>query len=225
MKNIVITGASKGIGFATALEFNRQGHKVLALARNLELLEDLKERSEGNVIIKQHDLTQAVDTLYISKELGEVDVVIHNAGYLVNKPFPEISREELLRTYEVNVFAPFQLTQQLLPLLSKEAHIIMISSIGGVTGSQKFPGLTAYSSSKAAQGSLAEILQAEDAETDLTFNTLALGAVQTEMLEAAFPSYKALVSPQNMAQYIVNFALTAPQVIRGKTISVSRTNP
>ncbi|HAD96690.1 MAG TPA: short-chain dehydrogenase [Cryomorphaceae bacterium] len=225
MKNIVITGASKGIGFATALEFNRQGHKVLALARNLELLEDLKERSEGNVIIKQHDLTQAVDTLYISKELGEVDVVIHNAGYLVNKPFPEISREELLRTYEVNVFAPFQLTQQLLPLLSKEAHIIMISSIGGVTGSQKFPGLTAYSSSKAAQGSLAEILQAEYAETDLTFNTLALGAVQTEMLEAAFPSYKALVSPQNMAQYIVNFALTAPQVIRGKTISVSRTNP
>lgn len=225
MKNIIITGASKGIGFATALEFNRQGHKVLALARNLELLEDLKERSEGNVIVKQHDLTQAVDTLYISKELGEVDVVIHNAGYLVNKPFPEISREELLRTYEVNVFAPFQLTQQLLPLLSKEAHIIMISSIGGVTGSQKFPGLTAYSSSKAAQGSLAEILQAEYAETDLTFNTLALGAVQTEMLEAAFPSYKALVSPQNMAQYIVNFALTAPQVIRGKTISVSRTNP
>ena len=97
--------------------------------------------------------------------------------------------------------------------------------IYGYREQDELGGYDPYSSSKAAQGSLAEILQAEYAETDLTFNTLALGAVQTEMLEAAFPSYKALVSPQNMAQYIVNFALTAPQVIRGKTISVSRTNP
>ena len=126
MKNIVITGASKGIGFATALEFNRQGHKVLALARNLELLEDLKERSEGNVIIKQHDLTQAVDTLYISKELGEVDVVIHNAGYLVNKPFPEISREELAdqkRQSQANV------AHGLIGDLERKYHLVTLSAI------------------------------------------------------------------------------------------------
>ncbi len=227
MKNVIVTGASKGIGYQTALEFARQGHHVLAIARNGELLNNLKKEAEakGRVEVLALDLGGDYDIHQVISSFGSVDVLINNAGALVNKPFPEISSDELKRVYEVNVFAPFRLTQQLMPHFNQGAHIINIGSVGGVNGTQKFPGLTAYSSSKAAMSCLAECLQAEYENSGLIFNSLALGAVQTEMLSQAFPGYQAPVSPFEMAKYIVNFTLSAPDIIRGKTISVSRTNP
>lgn len=225
MKKVLITGASKGIGYATALEFIKEGHKVMALARNKGLLLKLKKEAGDNLIPMVADLSGPIDSASIKDRLEEIDILMHNAGYLVNKPFVDITQEDLQKSYEVNLIAPFRLTQKLLPLLNKEAHVLMVGSVGGVTGSQKFPGLSAYSSSKAALSCLAECLQAEFAETDLTFNSLALGAVQTEMLEEAFPGYQAPVNPLQMAKYIVDFALTAPSVIKGKTMIVSKSNP
>lgn len=225
MKNIIVTGASKGIGYATALEFAAQEHQVLAIARTKSKLVELEEKSGGIIKGVEADLTRQNDTLYIEEHFSKVDIVIHNAGYLVNKPFKDITEKELEASYRLNAMVPFMFTQQVLPYLNPDAHILMIGSVGGVTGTQKFPGLSAYSSSKAAMSCLAEVLQAEYAETGITFNSLALGAVQTEMLAAAFPGYQAPVTPASMAKYIVNFALSAPSVIRGKTTLVSRTNP
>lgn len=226
MKNVVITGASKGIGYATALAFVKGGHRVLAIARNAKLLRKLQQEAaplSGNIYIKECDITCFEPDL--PEGFEKIDILILNAGKLINKAFAEISAEELRQVYEVNVFAPFRMVQKLLPDFSPEAHIINIGSVGGVNGTQKFPGLSAYSSSKAAASCLSECWQAEFAETDLAFNSLALGSVQTEMLNEAFPGYQAASTPQVMARYIFNFALEAPCVMKGKTVLVSSSNP
>jgi NAD(P)-dependent dehydrogenase (short-subunit alcohol dehydrogenase family) len=127
--------------------------------------------------------------------------------------------------YKVNVFAVAELTRQLLPFFSKGSHIVNISSIGGVQGSVKFPGLAVYSSSKGALLTLTELLAEEYKEQQIIFNALALGAVQTEMLAEAFPGYKASVSANEMADYICNFALNGHKYYNGKILQVSSTTP
>jgi NAD(P)-dependent dehydrogenase (short-subunit alcohol dehydrogenase family) len=97
--------------------------------------------------------------------------------------------------------------------------------MGGVQGSMKFPGLSAYSSSKGALITLTEMLAEEYKENGPSFNVLALGAVQTEMLEEAFPGYKAPVSAKEMAKYIVDFSLTAQKYYNGKLLQVSNSTP
>lgn len=227
MKNVIVTGASRGIGYYTALQFAKEGHQVLALARSKDRLEELKSEKEavGNIQILELDLSSEYEVSKITSVFDRVDVVINNAGALVNKPFTEISLAEMQHVYQTNVFAPYFLVQKLMPYFSSEAHIINIGSVGGVNGTLKFPGLSIYSSSKAAASCLSECWQAEFAETDLTFNSLALGSVQTEMLEKAFPGYKAPLAPEQMATYICRFALNDAEFVRGKTVLVSRSNP
>lgn len=227
MKTVLITGASQGVGKSLALKFVQEGHRVVAVARNMESLQSLKEQCEGETG-EVHIVARAIED-FRSADLPQgstpIDILIHNAGHLVAKPFLETTAEELHSVYQTNIIAPFQMTQELFPHLQTEAHVISISSVGGVTGSVKFPGLTAYSSSKAAISCLTEVWQAEFADSGMTFNSLALGSVQTEMLEKAFPGLKAAATPEQMADYIYNFALEAPSVIKGKTISVSSSNP
>lgn len=227
MKNVIVTGASRGIGYYTALRFAEQGHQVLALARSNDKLETLKMEAsaEGRIQILALDLAQDIDVEAITSIFDKVDILINNAGALVNKPFSEITPQEMMTVYQANVFAPYFLVQKLLPYFSPDAHIINIGSVGGVNGTMKFPGLSAYSSSKAAASCLSECWQAEFADSDLTFNSLALGAVQTEMLEEAFPGYEAPLSPIQMSEYICRFALNDGQFVRGKTVLVSRSNP
>lgn len=227
MKQVIVTGASRGVGYATALEFARRGHKVLAIARSTEELDLLRASAadfDGEVLIYSGDLLE-FDPNWVTGHLSAVDILINNAGYLVNKSLKDITGEDLERSYQINVFAPFKIVQSLLGHFSDDAHIINIGSVGGVNGTQKFPGLSAYSSSKAAVSCLSECWQAEFSETNWTFNSLALGSVQTEMLEAAFPGYQAQTTPEAMAEYIVDFALKASKLIKGKTQLVSNSNP
>jgi len=127
--------------------------------------------------------------------------------------------------YRVNVIGVFALTQLVLPHMPKNGHVVTISSMGGVQGSMKFPGLSAYSSSKAAVITLTELLAEEYKETGPSFNVLALGAVQTEMLEEAFPGYKAPTTPEEMAAYIAEFSLNANKFYNGKLLQVSNSTP
>ena len=115
--------------------------------------------------------------------------------------------------------------QKVLPFLNNESHVVTISSMGGVQGSMKFPGLSAYSSSKGAVITLTELLAEEFKEDGPSFNVLALGAVQTEMLEEAFPGYKAPLSAEEMAEYITNFSLTGHKYYNGKMLQVSNSTP
>jgi len=233
-KKVIVTGASRGIGFELVKQYAIAGHEVLAISRNSDKLEYLKSeclKLNANAIVHPFSFDLADGNFnstllpYISKSFKQVDVLINNAGALVAKPFTEISKEELLRVYSVNVLSVFKLTQLLLPLFSSNAHIVNISSVGGIQGSVKFSGLTAYSSSKAALISLTECLAEEYKETDLAFNCLALGAVQTEMLEEAFPGYQAPTTAVDMATYIFDFSLNGSKFYKGKVLNVSKSTP
>lgn len=233
-KKVVVTGASRGIGFELVKQYAEAGHEVLAISRNLSRLEFLKEECnrlnpESKVHVFSFDLADGdfeSDLMpFVSECFNEVDVLVNNAGALVLKPFTEILPEELDRVYRVNVTSVFRLTQSMMPKFAHDAHILNISSVGGVQGSVKFPGLTAYSSSKAALVSLTECLAEEYKETSMSFNCLALGAVQTEMLEEAFPGYEAPTSAKEMATYVLGFSLTGPQFYNGKILTVSKSTP
>ena len=215
-------------------KYAKAGHEVIALSRNSYRLEQLKEvclqlNPKAQVHILSFDLAKediAAQLMpFIESCFQHVDILINNAGALIAKPFTEISAEELERIYHVNVLSVFKLTQELLPKFSNNAHIVNISSVGGVQGSVKFSGLSAYSSSKAALVALTECLAEEYKETDLAFNCLALGAVQTEMLEEAFPGYQAPTSANDMAAYIFDFSINGQNFYKGKVLNVSKSTP
>lgn len=233
MSKILITGTSQGIGFELLCQFLiDQSHEVIAIARK-PLDQSIPVFNQA---IKEHrlfpfELNLVTDDFYpLSNTLNTmngVDIVINNAGFLVNKPFVEQSEEDWQNQFDVNVFSPARLIRFLYPwlLLSGNAHIVNITSMGGFQGSSKFPGLSAYSASKAALGTLTECLAVEFSGKGISVNALALGAVQTEMLSQAFPGYEAPISAQKMADFISNFALNGHQYFNGKQIPVAFTTP
>lgn len=231
IKTILVTGASSGVGYQTALQLSQQGHQVIALSRNIALLEKLKNESDGKIILCPHDLStlnyDAVLNILKEHHIDQLDVLINNAGQLVNNNFEKITSAELIGAYNTNVFAPYLLTQALLPALkkSKHPHIINISSVGGIQGSVKFAGLSAYSSSKGALTILTECLAEELKEINIKVNCLALGAVNTEMLAQAFPGYNAPLSAAEMGNYITWFAENGHQYFNGKIIPVALSTP
>lgn len=224
-KNIIITGTSRGIGYELALQFANEGHQVLAISRKTpkELIEN------PNISCLSIDISNPDEVLQVEKFIQQtwkkVDVLIHNAGSLLNKPFTQITSEEFQNIYKVNVFAVAELTKICIPFMEKGSHVVTISSMGGIQGSMKFAGLAAYSSSKGAVITLSELLAEEYKEEGIAFNVLALGAVNTEMLQEAFPGYEAPLSAKEMADYIFNFALTGNKYYNGKVLQVSSSTP
>lgn len=224
MKNVIITGTSRGIGYELALLFANAGHNVLAISRKIPQV----FIENQNIACLSLDLADdAVDVVkdFIENTWQHVDIVIHNAGALLLKPFAEITSEEFEYIYRVNVFGVAALNKVVLPYMNKGSHVVTISSMGGVQGTMKFSGLAAYSSSKGAVITLSELLAEEYKDRGIAFNVLALGAVNTEMLNEAFPGYEAPLSALQMADYIFNFALTGNTYFNGRVVQVSSTTP
>ena len=225
-KNIIITGTSRGIGFELVHLYANQGHNVLALSRNAKPVANLHF---DNISSFAFDLCNEDDYKkveeFIKDEWKHVDILINNAGAIINKPFAETSFKDFSKIYQTNVFGVSELTRTVLPFIKSDGHVVTISSMGGIQGSMKFPGLAAYSSSKGAVITLVELLAEEYKESGPQFNVLALGAVQTEMLEEAFPGYKAPTTAKEMAEYIQDFALTGNKYYNGKVLQVSNSTP
>ena len=224
MKTLLVTGASRGVGFEICKQAAANGHTVIALSRNISPLKGIPNIHPFSV-----DLSNELEVVDLVKEISSsfksIDVLINNAGSLINKPFLEISSSDFEAVFKVNVFAAASLTRLMLPMMNAKGHVLNITSMGGVQGSAKFPGLSAYSSSKGALVILTELLAEEFKDSGPSFNALALGAVQTEMLEEAFPGYKAPVSAVQMAEYIIDFALKGHQFYNGKVLPISSSTP
>ncbi len=225
MKNVIITGTSRGIGYELALQFANQGHHVLAISRKTpsELIKHEKITCLPLDISDEKEFVKIQD--FLENNWKKVDVLINNAGTLVNKPFEEITYSDFEAIYKVNVFAVAELTKICIPYMQKGSHVVSISSMGGIQGSSKFPGLAAYSSSKGAVITLSELLAEEYKERGISFNVLALGAVNTEMLQEAFPGYEGPLSAKEMANYMYDFALTGNKFYNGKVLQVSSSTP
>ena len=223
-KNIVITGASRGIGLGLVQWFSKNNHHVWALSRNIAPIEVL---NAPNVRAFSVDIAnpEALQEWSETASPKSVDVLINNAGKLINKPFAETSQSDFELVYKVNVFGLANLTRTLLSKMDINSHVVNISSMGGINGTSKFPGLAAYSSSKGAVSILTELLAEEFKETGPFVNALALGAVQTEMLSEAFPGLNVPMDSITMAAYIAEFALSGHQFYNGKVLPVSNTTP
>ncbi len=227
-KRIIVTGASRGIGLELVKILSGNGHEILALSRNTSGMEKLTA-SGTNLHLLQTEITQkdGLDEVagFVDRNWGTFDVLIHNAGALLHKPFDQTTTDDFIKIYQVNVFAVAALTRRLLPYTASGAHVLAISSMGGIQGSVKFAGLSAYSSSKGALITLMELLAEEYKDKGISFNTLALGAVQTEMLKEAFPDYQAPVTAAEMGQYIADFSLNGNKFYNGKVLQVSNSTP
>lgn len=225
MKTALITGTSSGIGLELIKKFDKEGIRTISLSRS-DIVSDHEFTSNlthiNFDITNDEDIKKLVE--FLSSNSLQVDFLINNAGKLVNKPFLAQSEVDFKSTYDVNFFGIVRLIQSLFPFFKKDSHIINVSSIGGIGGSSKFPGLSSYSSSKGALNILTEVLATEFKEGPY-FNALCLGAVKTRMLELAFPGYNAEVKPKDMAQFIYDFSTSNPLLFNGKVIPVSNSNP
>ena len=202
---------------------------VYGISRNSEKLESLKASltnptnfnylSKDVVNLNQNDINDFIKD-------SKVDVLVNNAGHLINKPFSEIKYDEYRELMDINFWGAFNLSQLLVKKLSNaNGQIINISSMGGINYTSKFPGLSLYSSSKAALSVFTECLAVELQSEQIKVNALALGAVETEMLNNAFPGYVADTKAHEMASFIVEFAKSASNIINGQVIRVSKSNP
>jgi len=234
MGDYIITGASSGIGYATSLSLTAKGHRVFAVARKGEALVKLANEAGtngGGVVPVEMDISTG-NYLALNRELDKAKVshitgVLHNAGTLINKPFQQLELTDWQALYGVNVFGVAMLTRNLLGKMggAQNTHIVMVSSIGGMGTTVKYPGLSAYSSSKGAVLIMAECLAEEFKGRNIHVNCLALGSVQTEMLSAAFPGYQAPLKPEEISEFIGGFCEWGWKFFNGKVVPVSLTNP
>lgn len=243
IKAVLITGASRGIGAEIArksLIFSITGEQsplVIVTARSedsLRLLEQESTSMNGNVVAIPADITQASDRKALVSQVSNLlktrnavlHGIVHNAGVLRAKSFVDLSEEDWNLHYQTHLLGPAMLTRLLVPLFSHDGgHIVHISSMGGFQGSKKFPGLSAYSSMKGAFSVLAESLAVELMDRGIACNALCLGAVQTEMLEEAFPGFKAPVTPSEMGEWIAHFLWKGHHLFNGKILPVSLQDP
>ena len=222
MKTILVSGSSSGIGYAICKEAKKQGHSVIGISRSINSESttlDIKSYSVD--VTNQNEINDLVSNLTL--ENITIDILINNAGLLIKDRFRNTTDDSFKKVYDVNVFGLANLTRALLPIINTDGQVINISSIGGLNNSKKFPGLSAYASSKGALITLTEVL-AEEYRSRPRFNCLALGSVKTKMLAEAFPGYEAKIMPDEVAKQILDFAFDQDNTSNGEIITLDKGN-
>lgn len=226
-KTVLITGATSGIGKQLCKLYVKKGWEVWGLGRSQEKLDKLKKELNQIQLIKS-DLKEFDIKSFKkqTKELKKLNLLINNAGYLKKQSLTELDINDFIDTYKVNVFSVHQIIQAVLTKLkkSKNASIINIGSAGGVTNTLKFQGMSAYSSSKGALSIYSECIATELRTEGINVNCLALGAVDTKMLNQAFPDTNYKVEAKKMASYVYSFSQES-KIINGQTLIIANNNP
>lgn len=160
-KIIFITGCSSGIGAALAEEFHRQGHKVYATGRHIESMSELSHNGIRTLVLdvtNSDHIDHAIKT--VQDEVGHIDILINNAGFLQVGPLIECEQNEMRCQFDTNVFAPIALSRAAFPLLQKSADARIVN-IGSISGILTTPFIGVYCASKAALQALTEVLRME----------------------------------------------------------------
>jgi NAD(P)-dependent dehydrogenase (short-subunit alcohol dehydrogenase family) len=232
-RTVVVTGASTGVGRAVALSLARNhGCTVIAVARDAAKLEELKREvpaGAGAVRPLPLDLgaTGAIEAVVQAVGAARLHGLVNNAGLLIKREWGHWTAEDLQRLFRLNAAVPLLLTQALTPALGGDplGHVVNIGSMGGFQGSVKFPGLAAYSASKAALANMAECMAVELQERGVCCNAVCLGAVDTAMLREAFPGYTAPVGPDAVGAWLAQFLLGGHKFFNGKVLPLAVSTP
>ena len=228
--NIIVNGGTRGIGREVVNNLAQDNiNQIIVTGRNEKALKSLsyayKNVRSFCLDISLFDSQCESFIATVTEHFKRVDILINNAGFLIPRDFMDMNNHEARLIMETNFFGPASLIRVVKPLMPSGSHIVNISSMGGYQGSSKYRGLSYYSASKAALACLTECLANEFTEFGISVNCLALGSVQTEMLNEAFPGYKAPVNAKQMAEYISGFALTGHKFFNGKILPVAVSNP
>lgn len=226
MKRILITGASRGIGRAIAETLAGEGRTLFVHGRDEAALRATREAVEakgGRAIALSYDLRDPQTIRGMVEHIGPepLDVLIHNAGIAVVRPYEQVSVDEWLTTLSVNVTAPFILTQKLAPQMQPGASIVNILSIAAKTG---FPGWSSYSMSKFALEGFSQSLREELRPRRIRVINIYPAATATDIwnnVEGDWPRDK-MMSAQEVAD-AVSYALSRPPDVAVENVTLSST--
>ena len=211
-KTVMITGGAKGIGYAIAKAFARDGANLIIASRNLNALEEAKESiqklyPEITVLIQRCDVSSEYDVKLlfnrVVSEFGSIHYLINNAACLIKGDVLSLSSEDWATVLSTNVTGSFLCAKEafnLMKVSSEDSAIVNVSSLAGIRGVEKFPGMVSYITSKHAVVGLTESLAVEGRDYAIRVNAVAPGAVDTEMLNTAFPDFKAKTKPEDIAE-------------------------
>jgi len=206
----LITGGGRGIGAATAEALARKGAQVIVASRTEAELAATVARIQADGLDATSILLDvadeaAVDAAFakIAVEFGRLDMLVNNAAMLLSGPFAEMPMVDWDRLLAVNLRGAVLCARQAFRLMRERGGaIVNVSSLGGVPGTEKFPGYAAYTVSKFALTGLTEALAAEGREHNIRVNAVAPGAVDTAMLRQAAPHLRTRTGPADVAKVI-----------------------
>ena len=222
----VVTGASTGIGRATAELLAARGARVAVFSRGAERLHDLVSRHEGRMLAVSGDIAdaEAVDRLFAECEarFGGCDLLVNNAGMIDPKPMIDTTPEEWDRMFAVNVRGVYLASRRALgPMIARRGGtIVNVASISGVIGPEKFSGWVSYCASKGAVISLTEALAVEVKEHGIRVNCVSPGSVDTKMWEEASGGAPADMTAAEVAEVILFLASDQSRPMNGQNVDV-----
>jgi NAD(P)-dependent dehydrogenase (short-subunit alcohol dehydrogenase family) len=225
----VITGAGRGVGRATARLFAREGARVVLFSRTGAHLDEVSAEitgSGGQVLAVEGDvaLEDDVHALFeqVKQAYGRVDILVNCAAIVEMRPFLEMDVATWDRVLAVNLRGTFLCCQQAFRMMAQQRQgvIINLSSLSGVKGVEKFPGLSAYNVSKSGVAGLTEILAVEGKPYNIRVSAVSPGAVDTDMLRQAAPQLKAGMTPEDMAEILLFLADDSGRMFTGSNLEL-----
>ena len=231
-KSALVTGTSRGIGKAISTILQDKGARVYGVSRseketikiNSPKMKDGTSETRGTFIPLQADLSQEQEIQQVASKIDTIDILVHNAAYFQLTPFEQLTRDQWEQHIMLNLTTPFLLTRALWDKLKKpsgaESSIVFISSLAGVQNKEKFPETSAYVASKMGLVGLSEAIAVEGKAFNIRSNSISPGAVNTPMLQSAFPSMKADFNPQEIARMVLYYASSSSSPITGTNIII-----
>lgn len=225
----IITGAGRGIGRATALRFAREGAQVILFSRTAASLDEVAaeiSRAGQRVLAIAGDVSREEDVRKLFQSAmdayGRVDMLVNCAGIVAVRPFVEMDAATWDDVLGVNLRGTFLCCLEAFRIMAEQhaGVIINLSSLSGVKGVEKFPGLSAYNVSKAGVAGLTEILAVEGKPYNIRVCAVSPGAVDTAMLRQAAPHLHAGMTPDDMAELLLFLADDSGRMLSGTNLEI-----